>query len=210
MPGKHCAFCFTHEAAKGMDMNMAKKYAENILAIIHEGSTPPITEVHAGRVCTQGFPPLMPENLKQQVKAFDFHAVNKNLEGLFAKNPGAIRVERIATSMGCLITTCVAEVKHLPTLTNGIVSWAKPIMEANAIKGKICMEWRKTLEKQPLGRASADPASHMRMQVGAMFTFDGEEDAGNSSAHLIVASKLETPEGTAADALQNILSLDKD
>ena len=187
-----------------------------MLAIIHKGAVPPITEVHAGRVCTQGFPPLMPDNLKQQVRSFDFHSVNKTLEGLFTKNPGAIRVERIVTSMGCLVTTCVAEVKHLPELTNGVIGWAKPIIEVNSTKAKMCMEWRKVLEKQACCPSSADLQGQARMQVGALFVAaadasptQSEEDnvPTTGTAHDTEAEGDADALDAACTALQNILGL---
>ena len=202
VPGKHCAFSFTHEAAKGMDMAMAKKYADNILSIIHKGGVPPITKVHADRVLSQGFPPMIPEFLKQKIPLFDPTAVNKNVEGLFALYPGCIKVERIATSMGCIVTTCVAEVQQLIPLTQGIISWAKPVIETNNAKAQVCMEWRKTLEREACV-PPADPAAQARMQVGALFS---PEEANLE----IPLSKLAEGEGYAnktSEALQEILRL---
>jgi hypothetical protein len=204
VPGKHCAFSFTHEAAKGMDMSMAKKYAENVLAILQKGAVPAITEVHAQRVCSQGFPPLIPESLKQQVKTFDAHSVSKNVEGLFALHPGSIRVERIVTSMGCLVTTCIAEVDQLMSLTQGIMSWAKPIMEANNFKAKVCMEWRKTLEREAC-MPPVDPASRIRMQVGALYVPEGTD--GGTPLGEGMSLPLSRAEDTS-QALQDILKLE--
>jgi hypothetical protein len=184
--GKHCSLCFTHEAAKDMTMDLAKEYAQNVLSIIQSGAVPPITEVHAARVLGEGFPPLMPQAMiKQYVKTFDPADANKSIQGLFTKYPSALRVEKIATSMGCVITTCVAEVEHLPMLTEGIIAWAKPIIEVNSLKAKVCLEWRKKLE---LGGSIGAPGQQMqvkvigselaadsddmaeRMQIGAMFS----------------------------------------
>jgi hypothetical protein len=175
--GKHCAISFTHEPAKDMSMDVAKQYAENILSIIQKGLEPSITTLHAQRVTSEGFPPLIPASYKEQIKAFDPIAVNKNIQGLFTQHPGAIRVESITTSMGCVMTTCVVEVEHLARLTNGVISWAKPIIEVAQAKSAVCLEWRKKLE---LGADAAhpgimDPSSARKMQVGAMF----QEDDGN-------------------------------
>ena len=165
VPGKHCTFTFSHEVPTGINMHVAKKFADNIVAVVKNGSEPGITRVHAQRVLTEGFPPLMPKELIQQyVKTFDPKALNERIRGVFTAKPGAIRVERIATSMGCVIATCVVETKELPGMVNTLVSWAKPIIEVNAAKGKLCVEWRKHLEAKqqadmPLQDASAAAAA---------------------------------------------------
>jgi hypothetical protein len=155
-----------------MDMSLAKQYAENIISILHKGEAPPITALHAKRVCEYGLPPLMPASLKQQIKTFDPNAINKNMEGLFTQHPGAVRVERIATCMGCVMTTCVVEVEQLTRVTNGLISWAKPIIEAAQAKSAICMDWRKKLElgsQQDQAKVVMDPSTVRKMQVFVLF-----------------------------------------
>ena len=35
--GKHAVISFTHQVAKGMNMDIAKQYAENIISVFHHG-----------------------------------------------------------------------------------------------------------------------------------------------------------------------------
>lgn len=85
-----------------------------------QGMDPPITQLHANRMQTEALPPLMPKALvKESIPTFDPEKCNASLKGLF--NPAAadssksppIRVERIATCMGCVLTTCVADVDQV-------------------------------------------------------------------------------------------------
>ena len=161
--GKHCSFTFTHELVKGMDMAMAKKMADNILDVLQKGVDPPVTKAHADRVCTMGLPPLMPEAmLKKNIKMFDVEACNASVRSILSNlNPKPIRIEKISTCMGCLVTTCVVDVEHVPAITNALVGWAKPIIETNAMKKSICTAWRMSLEgmdnsgSNPLAAAAA-------------------------------------------------------
>lgn len=138
-----------------MDLEMAKLYAENIINVLHKGTDAPITKVHAQRILTHALPPLMPKAMvKDSIHTFDPVALNAQVKKtLGPTSPTAlspIRVERIATCMGCVLTTCVVEVDLIPTLTNSLISWAKPIIEANANKTKVCTEWRMKLEADGL------------------------------------------------------------
>lgn len=57
VPGKHFAFSFTHELAKGTTMEMAKESAAIILHVLQEGNAPPVTEKHAERIIKGNLPP---------------------------------------------------------------------------------------------------------------------------------------------------------
>ena len=52
-------------------------------------------------------------------------------------------METIATCMGCVVATCVADVDQLPRIVQGMVGWAKPIMLANEKKMAVCAAFRK-------------------------------------------------------------------
>lgn len=127
-----------------MTMELAKEYAQNILNVLQKGQEPPITKVHLARLPEKGIPPMMPQQFRDQIKPFDAAKCNQDVTGMLGK--GFIRVEKIATCMSSVMTTCVAEVEHMPKIVEGMVMWAKPIIEANALKGAVCTAWRKQLE----------------------------------------------------------------
>ena len=57
---------FTHVrfgVLQGMNMDLAKKYAENVINIIQKGMDPPVTAIHARRIQTEALPPLMPKSM---------------------------------------------------------------------------------------------------------------------------------------------------
>jgi hypothetical protein len=128
---------FTHQAAQGMTMELAKEYAENTLDIFHHGKTPPVTQAIVDALHTQGIPPGMPEDLvKAAIPHVDVAKCNSHVTSLLSpqQGPALRRVERIFTCMGCVMTTCVVEVEKLPVITKALMSWAKPILDANAAK----------------------------------------------------------------------------
>ena len=101
--------------------------------------------------------------------------MNATIKGLFkpldvSKTP-PVRVERIATCMGCVMATCVVDVDQVSisqiahayafgslltvvtpcnmqvsTVTNTLVGWAKPIVQVQNNKAQVCLEWRQKLE----------------------------------------------------------------
>jgi hypothetical protein len=154
VPGKHCSISFTHQAAKGMTMDLAKKYAENIVAILHKGAEPPITAVHADRLGKEGLPPLMPAAMLKGIPALQPTLMNAQLrKAAFPFSESAeearpsIRVERISTCMGCVVATCVVDASKIAALNNALVThWARPIVEAQMAKTKVCLDWRKSVE----------------------------------------------------------------
>jgi hypothetical protein len=84
------------------------------------------------------------------------------------------------------------------------MSWAKPIMEVNNFKAKVCMEWRKTLEREAF-MPPVDPASRIRMQVGALYVPEGTHGGTPVGEEMSLA--LSGAEGTSR-ALQDILKLE--
>jgi hypothetical protein len=152
--GKHAVFSFTHQATTGMSVEIAKQCAENILSIFHHGAEPPITQAIVDALHTKGIPPMMPKELiKAAIPHVDVAACNSHITSLFspsngAANGGLVRVERIFTCMGCVLTTCVVEVDKLPVINKSLMSWVKPIMEASTAKSKACIQWRMHLESR--------------------------------------------------------------
>lgn len=181
VPGKHCCFSFTHQAVNGMNMDVAKQYANNILEIVHQGKLPPITYVHATRLKTAGLPPNMPEQFLNQIPSFNPDEMNAHLSGLFKpQGKQAVHVESISTVMGCVLTTCIAEVEHLPKIVNGLISWAKPIIQAGAQKQAACMAWRRQLESQfaVMLQQQQLPPGFVMQHTGAEMAVNGPENNG--------------------------------
>ena len=116
--------------------------------------------------------------MQESIPTFDPVAVNATIKGIFmpttqgkdgSKSSPPIRVERIATCMGCVMTTCVVDVDQVASITNALIGWAKPIVEVQNNKARVCMEWRKKLEggvtvqhvNVPSAAAAAAAASKM-------------------------------------------------
>jgi hypothetical protein len=130
-----------------MTLEMAQEFARNIVDVLEKGAVPPITEVHKTRIINgMGLPPKMPPHMAQQIKPFDVQACNAHAKEALGK--GFIKVERIATCMSSIMATCMVEKQHLPLICQGMVNWAKPIIEAQAFKSAVCVAWRKQLEAQ--------------------------------------------------------------
>lgn len=135
----------------------AQEYVQNILSVLHEGVAPPITQVHADRILTKPcFKGMDMEKEKHRIKTFDAKAVNQSIQG---KLKGLVKVARISTQMGCLTTLCVVNNKDLQAVNDILVTWAKPIVAAQQLKGSLGMEWRMKLEK--LGPSVAANASQI-------------------------------------------------
>ena len=182
VPGKHCCFSFTHESAEGMTMELAQLYADNILRVLRDGGAPSVTAAHNERILRDALPPGMPKEYLQRIEGFDVHKADEAWKAVPA---GAIRVESIATCMGCVVATCVADVEALPHIVKGMVGWAEPIMTANKQKGDTCAEFRRHLEPEhcvapaqggelklvliPQQQQGAQEEEDDRMRVGALF-----------------------------------------
>jgi hypothetical protein len=146
IPGKQCIICFTHQAATGMNMELAKKYKDNILAVLHHDATPHTTQMIADRLATKGLPfGMTSDMIHAAVPAINVKDANSKIKGIFSAC--GVKVERISTCMGCVMTTCVVDVDALPKLTAAMMEWAKPIITANQIKGNVCTEFRMQTEK---------------------------------------------------------------
>jgi len=198
VPGKHCCFSYTHHAATGMTMDLAKQYANNTIEIIHQNKPPPVTFVHASRLKTAGLPPGMPGPFVDQIKSFNPDEINAHLKGLFVQDGRqVVHVESISTVMGCVLVTCVAEVEHLPKVVNGMIAWAKPIIQAGQIKQAACIAWRKQLESQ-FCIAQQQQMPSMVLQQGKSIAQEAavaEQGDGNESSDVD-----EDMENTSTDA----------
>lgn len=172
-PGKHCTFTFTHQMAEGMTMETANAIADNILHVLQNGGVPPVTEEHARRLTRENLPPGIPEKFLAQIHPLDVKRCNEAFCSAVPK--GTIRVESIATCMGCVMATCVMDVENLPKIANGMMSWAKPIVAANEQKLAVCVAYRKNvLEPEhavaplpmaiPGGNALAEQVLHMVLE----------------------------------------------
>jgi hypothetical protein len=150
-PGRHYAMSFTHQMPRGMTMEKAKQFADTVLAVLRGHQDPPITAIHSARIHDASlYPPLMPADKITAVQGFDAAAANANVKAALAAVPeGAVRVEKIFTSMGCVIVTCVVEVASVGTLCAGLSNWIKPIAEAYNRKQQAALNWRRVLEMQP-------------------------------------------------------------
>lgn len=128
----------------------SREFADTVLAVLRGHQDPPITAIHAARIHDASlYPPLMPAANITAVQGFDAAAVNASVKATFAAAPeGAIRVEKIFTSMGCVIVTCVLEVASAGTLCAGLSNWIKPIAEAYGRRQKAALDWRRSLEMQ--------------------------------------------------------------
>lgn len=110
--GKHCSVSFTHQPVVQMDMDTARKCADNLLRVLEQGGAPAVTHMHNEVILSGGFPPRMPDELKQKVKGFDVQRCNETF--VKAMPPGTVRVERIATCMSSVLCVCVVDVEKLP------------------------------------------------------------------------------------------------
>lgn len=138
--GEYCHMAFTHEAQKGRIEN-TQEYVSTILSVLHEGSAPPITQVHCKRI-VQALPfkgIQVTAEMKKQLKTFDPAKCNSAIEG---RLKGLLQVARIFSSMGCVCTVVVAKKKDMPAVKEALVDWAKPIMAAQQLKAQILAQWR--------------------------------------------------------------------
>jgi hypothetical protein len=107
---------------------------------------------------------------KQHFPALDVKKCNDAFCAAVPK--GAIRVESIATCMGCVLATCVGDVENLPKIAKGMAEWAQPIIKANEAKLTACVEYRKqvlepehavsNLGEQVLKMVMADAQKHQQ------------------------------------------------
>ena len=167
--GKHCCATFTHQQARrgAMTMQTAQQYAENILNVLERGATPKITEAHNTRITTEGFPAGFPEDVKAKVPGFDVKAADAKF--LSATDSGKVKVETIATCMECVMCTVVMEVGNLQTIATGMMGWAQPIVQANAVKSNVCMKYRKAQEAQSMMQQQG---GHIENHMCAVFGVD--------------------------------------
>lgn len=180
VPGKQCCVTFTHQLARrgAMTMEVAQRYADNIVRVLEKGQEPPcITHAHLERILHDGFPPGTPAEARARVQGFDVEAANAKFMSAVAG--GRMRVESIATCMGCVMATVVMDVDQIPAIAKGMMGWATPIMEANAAKSKVCLEQRKVLESRfCVGGAGAEGALLQQMLRMRMQKEEGKEEQG--------------------------------
>ena len=141
VPGVHAVITFTHEDAQGMTMEKAQEYKKIIINVMGKGMEPPVTAAHLERILKENLPPGMPSDIAAKIQGFDVQKSNKSFTD--AVKEGTIRIESIATCMGCVVTTCVIAVKDLPKVVAGAIGWAKPIMQAMERKNALCISYRK-------------------------------------------------------------------
>jgi hypothetical protein len=214
--GKHAVISFTHQVAKGMNMDIAKQYAENIISVFHHGKAPPVTQALVDALHTHNIPPMMPqEMLKAAIPAINVAEINSHVTSLFSHmqqsgasttQQGMVRVERIFTCMGVVMTTCIVEVEKLPNLTEALASWAKPIVEANASKTKACIQWRMNLESK-YNRCTQGPSG--MAEAMAMAAEMGDHEHRRSHARRSRGQRTHSKYQPLGSAFTNILVLNK-
>lgn len=225
-PGKQCTFTFTHQMAEGTTMEMAQACADNILHVFRDGGVPPVTEEHARRLTRENLPPGIPEQYLAQIKPIDVKRCNEAFCSAVPK--GMVRVESIATCMGCVMATCVMDVENLPKIAKGMMAWAKPIVDANEHKLAMCVAYRKNiLEPEhalapaiPGGNALAEQVLHMVLADAQKHQQQGEQVVnGDENEHglmsklgsiMYVAEQDEEDEEEEEEATGEAICIDND
>ena len=151
-----------------------------------------------------------PDELKAKIVGFNPKDVEAHLQSEVFKDR-AVRVEKIATCMGCVMATCVADVERLPTIVNGMVKWARPIIKANAQKAQVCTEWRKQLEPQHVLGGGMDVTGMLRKAHKMMMPGSEMDDLGSVELgaehmeHMVMRL-----EGASVDSGETHLSVDEE